>query len=78
MNGPVKASGYAVLFSEIGFVLLFTVLAGILAGYWLDQQLGTVPIFVLIGFAIGGTSGALGCWRLISRFLVKLDESDRR
>jgi F0F1-type ATP synthase assembly protein I len=78
MNDPVKASGYAVLFSEIGFVLLFTVLAGILAGYWLDQQLGTVPIFVLIGFAIGGTSGALGCWRLMSRFLAKLDDSDRR
>jgi F0F1-type ATP synthase assembly protein I len=78
MSDPGNASGYAILFSEIGFVLLFTVLAGILAGYWLDRQLGTVPIFVLVGFAIGGTGGAIGSWRLMSRFLAKLDDSDRR
>jgi len=78
MNGLGKASGYLTLFSEIGFVLLITVLAGTLAGYWLDQRLGTNPIFVLVGFAIGGTSGALGCWRLMAGFLRKLDDEDRR
>jgi len=78
MNDPEKASGYIALFSEIGFILLFTVLAGILAGYWLDQRLGTVPVFVLIGFAVGGSGGAIGCWRLMARFLAKLDDSDRK
>ena len=78
MNGPGKASGYIALFSEIGFVLLFTVLAGTLAGYWLDQRLGTIPIFVLVGFAIGTTSGAIGCWRLMTRFLKEMDDDDRR
>jgi len=78
MNDSGKAIGYVVLFSEIGFVLLFTVLAGVLAGYWLDQRLGTIPVFVLIGFAIGGSSGAIGSWRLMARFLAKLDETDRR
>jgi hypothetical protein len=78
LNGLGKASGFVVLFSEIGFVLLFTVLAGTLAGYWIDQRLGTVPIFVLIGFAFGCVSGAVGCWRLMSRFLAEMDESDKR
>jgi F0F1-type ATP synthase assembly protein I len=78
LNDPGKASGYIALFSEIGFVLLFTVLAGTLAGYWLDQRLGTIPIFVLVGFAIGTISGAIGCWRLMTRFLKRLDEDDRR
>jgi F0F1-type ATP synthase assembly protein I len=78
MNDPGKASGYIALFSEIGFILLFTVLAGILAGYWLDQRLGTIPVFVLVGFAIGTISGAIGCWRLMTRFLKRLDEDDRR
>jgi hypothetical protein len=79
MSDPQKGlgTGYIALFSEIGFVLLFTVLAGILAGYWLDQRLGTVPVFVLIGFAIGGSSGAIGCWKLMARFLAGLDESDK-
>jgi ATP synthase protein I len=78
MNDPAKLSGYVVLFSEIGFVLLFTVLAGIVAGYWLDQRLGTIPVFVLVGFTIGCASGALGCWRLISRFLAMMDADDRK
>jgi F0F1-type ATP synthase assembly protein I len=77
LNDPGKASGYIALFSEIGFVLLFTVLAGTLAGYWLDQHLGTIPIFVLVGFAVGTVSGAIGCWRLMSRFLEQMDEDDR-
>ena len=78
MNDPGKASGYIALFSEIGFILLFTVLAGTLAGYWLAQRLGTIPIFVLVGLAIGTTSGAVGCWRLMSIFLARMDDDDRQ
>ncbi len=78
MNDLGKASAYIALFSEIGFVLLFTVLAGTLAGYWLDQHLGTIPVFVLVGFAVGAGSGAIGCWRLMARFLKRLDDEDRR
>jgi F0F1-type ATP synthase assembly protein I len=78
MNDLGKASAYAALFSEIGLILLFTVLAGTLAGYWLDQHLGTIPVFVLIGFAVGTGSGAYGCWRVMARFLRQLDEDDRR
>lgn len=78
MNDLGKTSGYIALFSEIGLILLFTVLAGTLAGYWLDQRLGTVPIFVLVGFAVGACSGAVGCWRLLARFLKSLDEYDGR
>jgi len=78
MNGPGKASGYIALFSQIGFILLLTVLAGTLAGYWLDQRLGTVPIFVLVGFVFGTVSGSIGCWRLMTRFLDSLDDDDRR
>jgi ATP synthase protein I len=78
MNDLGKTSAFVALFSEIGFVLLVTVLVGTLAGYWLDQRLGTIPVFVLVGFAIGTTSGATACWRLISRYLAKLDEEDKQ
>jgi ATP synthase protein I len=78
MNDLGKASAYIALFSEIGFVLLIAVLAGVLGGYWIDQRLGTVPIFVLVGFGIGGTGGSIACWRLMARFLARLDESDKR
>jgi ATP synthase protein I len=74
VNEPGRALAYFALFSEIGLVLLVTVLAGVLAGYWLDQQLGTIPVFVLVGLGIGLTAGALAMWRMISRFLAKLEE----
>jgi ATP synthase protein I len=70
MNGLGPAAAYFALFSEIGLVLLVTVLAGVLGGYWIDQQLGTLPIFVLVGLFIGLAGGALTVHRLISRFLA--------
>ncbi len=64
---------YLALFSEIGVVLLVTTLAGVAGGYWLDQQLGTLPVFVLVGFLGGAGVGAVGIWRMISRFLKRFD-----
>jgi ATP synthase protein I len=64
---------YLALFSEIGIVLLVTTLAGVAGGYWLDQRLGTLPVFVLVGFLGGAGVGAVGIWRMISRFLKRFD-----
>ena len=44
VNDLGRASAYLALFSEIAIVLLVTTLLGVLAGYWLDQRLGTLPI----------------------------------
>jgi ATP synthase protein I len=69
MIEPGRGGAYAVLFSEIGFSLLITTLAGVLIGRWVDAQLGTLPIFVIVGFLIGAGSGTLMIIRLVSRFL---------
>jgi ATP synthase protein I len=65
--------GMFALFSEIGLVLLVTTLAGVAAGYWADQRLGTLPVFVLIGFLAGAGIGAFGIYRLVTRFLKRYD-----
>jgi ATP synthase protein I len=69
---PGRGWAYAALFSEIGISLLVTTLIGVLAGYWLDGQLGTVPIFVIVGFLIGAGSGTVMIYRLVSRFLKSI------
>jgi ATP synthase protein I len=66
-----QAGAYFALFSEIGILLLVTTLAGVLAGYWVDRQLGSVPVFVLIGFFAGAGMGTYGIYRLVSRFLAR-------
>lgn len=65
--------GYLALFSEIGMLLLVATLAGVAAGYWVDQQLGTQPLFVLVGFLAGAGIGAFGIYRLVTRFLKRFD-----
>ena len=73
MNEPGRGVAYLALFSEIGVVHLVTTLGGTLLGYWIDRQLQTVPIFVLVGFFAGAGIGTFGIYRLVSRFLAKLD-----
>ncbi len=64
---------YLALFSEIGSLLLVSTLAGALGGHWLDQQLASSPIFLLLGFLGGAGIGTIGIWRLITRFLKRFD-----
>ncbi len=37
----------------LGMTLAVTVLAGLGGGYWLDRRLGTRPVFLLLGAALG-------------------------
>lgn len=69
MIEPGKGGAYAVLFSEIGISLLITTLIGVLVGRWVDGQLGSLPIFLIVGFLIGAGSGTVMIYRLVSRFL---------
>jgi ATP synthase protein I len=73
MIEPGRGMGYLILFSEIGVSLLVTTLIGVLAGYWADKQLGTLPVFLLIGFFVGAGAGTVMIVRLVSRFLRTLD-----
>ena len=71
---PGRVGAYLALFSEIGLVLLVTTLAGVLVGYWVDKQLGSLPVFVLAGLAAGMGAGAVAVRRLINRFLASFDD----
>ena len=73
MIEPGRGGAYAILFSEIGLSLLVTTLVGVGIGYWVDTRLGTIPIFVLVGFFVGAGTGALAIYRLITRFLESTD-----
>ena len=73
MIEPGRGAAYAALFSEIGLSLLVTTLIGVLIGRWVDGQLGTLPVFVILGFLAGAGSGTVMIVRLVSRFLKTLD-----
>ena len=73
MIEPGRGWAYAALFSEIGISLLVTTLLGVLVGYWADGQLGTLPVFVIVGFLAGAGAGTAMIYRLISKFLRTIE-----
>ena len=74
MIEPGRAGAYLALFSEIGLVLLISTLAGVGVGYFVDTRLGSLPLFVLIGFLLGAAVGARAVYVLITRFLATFDD----
>ena len=68
-----RAGAYLALFSEIAILLLVTTLLGVLDGYWLDQQLGTLPVLVVAELLIGFAMGGVAVYRLITRFLARFE-----
>ena len=73
MTEPGQAGAYLALFSEIGFVLLVATLLGALGGYWIDKQLGSLPILTIVGFLAGAAIGARAMYRVVTRFLARFD-----
>ena len=57
----------------MGFALLVTTLIGALGGNWVDEQLGTSPILVIIGFLAGAGAGARIMYQLMNRFLARIN-----
>jgi F0F1-type ATP synthase assembly protein I len=60
--------------TRIMVVSLEMVLPGLL-GYWLDRQLGTVLVFMIIGLALGCTGGL---WHLIRLTRAEIISPDRK
>ena len=73
MTESGRGWAYVVLFSEIGISLLVTTLVGVLVGYWVDKQVGTLPVFLIVGFLVGAGTGTVMIARLINRFLKTFD-----
>jgi ATP synthase protein I len=73
VNDLGRVGAYLALFSEIAIMLLITTLVGVAVGYWIDQRLGTLPIFVVMGLLLGFGAGGYGVYRLITRFLARFE-----
>ena len=76
LTTDVGKGAYLALFSQIGISLLITNLGGALFGHWIDGQLNSEPIFLILGFIGGFTAGAVVAARLVQRTLRHFDKLD--
>ncbi|WP_442596904.1 AtpZ/AtpI family protein [Neobacillus sp. D3-1R] len=56
------------LMSAILSQLVGSVLIGIFSGRWVDQKIGTEPLFLILGLLIGLATGIYAMLRLIQHF----------
>jgi hypothetical protein len=76
LMSDIGKGAYLALFSQIGISLLIANLGGALLGHWIDGQLNSGPIFLILGFIGGFTAGAVVAARLVQRTLRHLDALD--
>ncbi len=76
LTTDIGKGAYLALFSQIGISLLIANLGGALLGHWIDGQLNSEPIFLILGFIGGFTAGAMAAARLVQRTLRHLDALD--
>jgi len=61
-----KTKGPGLLLIGVGTMLSSMVVAGFLLGYWVDDWLGTPPIFMLVFGGLGLAGGSLKVYRLLN------------
>jgi F0F1-type ATP synthase assembly protein I len=62
-KSPFKGVGS---FIDLGFRFALSILLTAGGGYWLDNKLKTLPLFLVLGLLLGATSGFLTIYRAVS------------
>jgi F0F1-type ATP synthase assembly protein I len=52
---------------NLSWTMLFSLLLPLLGGVWLDKKLDTVPLFILVGAALGILAATVGVARMALR-----------
>jgi len=52
-------------YMNLGMQLAIAVIIGTALGYWLDNKLGSSPLFLLLGVLMGSTAGFMNIYRTV-------------
>jgi len=61
---------------EVGWFIGLAILLGILGGLWLDNKLGTRPLFIIVGLILGLVVAVVGAIKLIMP-IIKVDDKGK-
>jgi ATP synthase protein I len=65
----------ALVVLEVGWFVGIAIVGGVLGGLWLDNKLGTRPLFIIIGLFLGLVTAIYGAVRMIQPVLK--DDNDK-
>ena len=55
----------------LGWYIATCILIGVVVGVWADRILGTAPLFILVGLALGLLSAFYGLYRIVLKTLAE-------
>lgn len=77
-NGSATYMTLALLFGQLGFVVVFPIVAGAWLGRYLDRWLGTHGLMVIMAILLGVVIGVYEAWALISSILRAQEDTERK
>jgi F0F1-type ATP synthase assembly protein I len=51
-------------FLGLGWIVVLSILIGLLGGLWLDRRVDTTPLFMILGLALGIAAAAIRVWMI--------------
>ena len=58
---------YLTLVTQLGLVVVGTILAGLVIGYFIDKKFETSPVFAVVFIVIGIAAGLFNAYQMIMR-----------
>lgn len=58
---------YLTLVTQLGLVVVGTILAGLVIGYFIDKKFGTSPVFTVVFIVVGIAAGLFNAYQMIMR-----------
>jgi len=60
---------YFTLVTQLGLVVVITILVGFGLGFWIDQKFNTSPTFVILFLVVGVAAGLYNAYQMIMRYM---------
>ena len=55
----------ALRLAGLGWYVALCIVIGVVAGFWLDRIVGTIPIFTLLGVVLGSIAAFWGLYKMV-------------
>ncbi len=60
----------------LGWYVAIAIILGIVGGLWLDDRMGTLPLFTLLGVLLGSVAAFYGLYRMVEPLFNVNEQTD--
>ena len=65
------------LVTQVGLMIIAGIIVGLLAGLWIDDQLGSRPLFTLVLSLVGTVAGSFSAVRVVTKTFDQVIQTNK-